>query len=265
VNNQNAHKHLRRYNSYFGTFNTNYNFLINPWIPALWSFTFPGFGHFLLGMYIEGYLLVIWEIIVNTKSHLNEAMMLSFIGKFEAAKHVLNIKWSLLYAAVFVYSALDSYHSAVVTNELHVLAEKEKEVLIPFKLTAFGFNYLEKYKPNKIAIWSLLMPGLGHMLIHRIPTGIFILVWWIILSYQSGVPLAGFYTLTGHFDSISSVLRPQWFLFIPSLYCFSIYDSYFYSVELNKLFKVEQANFLTRKYQNKNFKLPRKKRKLYGE
>lgn len=263
MDNHTVNKHVRRYNSYLGQFNVNYNFLINPWIPPMWSFIFPGFGHILLGMFLEGYLLVIWEIIVNTNAHINEAMLYSFTGKFELAKQVLNVKWALLYTAVYIFSVWDSYRSAVDTNNINTLAEKEQAQIVPYKLASFSMVYLEKYKPKVVAIWSVFMPGLGHILIHRIATGFFILGWWMFLCYRSNLPLAAFYTLLGSFDKVLSVLKPQWFLYIPSIYAFAIYDAYFFSVELNKLFKLEQAGFLKKEYQAAQFHLPRKNRKLY--
>jgi len=263
MDNQKVNEHVRRYNSYMGNFNVNYNFLINPWIPTMWSFIFPGFGHILLGMFIEGYLLIIWEVIVNTNAHLNEAMLYSFTGKFELAKKVLNIKWALLYIAVYVFAAWDSYRSSCDTNKLYILAEKENATIVPYKLSASSIVYLEKYEPRNSIIWSILMPGLGQFLIHRIPTGFFILAWWLVLCYFSNLPLATYYTMIGSFSKVFSVLRPQWFLYMPSLYMFSMYDSYFFSVELNKLFKLEQAQFFRKEFQNAQFKLPWKNRKWY--
>jgi hypothetical protein len=251
-----ATKDVRRYNSYLGSVNTNYNALLNPWIPTLWSFAFPGFGHFLLGMYIEGYLLVIWEIFVNCKAYLNEAMLYSFTGQFEKSKEILSLKWGLLYIAVYVFSVWDSYRSAVDTNKYQVLAEREKSKIVPYVLSSFSFNYLEKISPPVSALWSMFMPGLGHILIHRIPTGIFMIIWWITICYYSNMPLAAYYTATGSFHKAISIVDPQWFLFMPSIFCFVIYDTYFTSVELNKLFKLEQAFFLKKEYQNKNFKIP---------
>ncbi|MDP4083696.1 MAG: hypothetical protein Q8934_03675 [Bacillota bacterium] len=263
MDNRTVTKDVRRYNSYLSTVNLNYNFLSNPWIPTMWSFTFPGFGHLLLGMYLEGYLLVFWEIVVNSSAHLNEAMMYSFIGKFELAKEVLNFKWALLYIGVYVFAAWDSYRSSVDTNKINILARNENAMIVPFKMSALSIAYLEQYPPRIAAAWSFFMPGVGQFLIHRLPTGFIILFWWMLLCYLSNFPLAIFYTLTGSFELVPSILVPKWFLYMPSIYVYSMFDAYFFSVEFNKLFKVEQATFLKREYQNKNFKIPRKKRKLY--
>lgn len=256
MNNKTSIKQTRYYNSYLDSFGINYNFLINPWIPTLWSFAFPGFGHLLLGMYIDGYVLMIWEIIVNTKSHLNLAMMYSFTGQFDRVKEITHVKWALLYIPVYVYAAWDSYRSAVDTNKLHVLGEKEQAGIVPYKLSNLSINYLDKVNPRLAALWSMLMPGLGHILLHRMFTGFFILGFWIIICRYSDCVPAIYYTFTGSFQQAVSVLKPEWFLYLPSLYVFAIYDSYLFSVETTKLYKLEQVQFLTKEYQSSRFKIP---------
>ncbi|MEH7417246.1 hypothetical protein V7266_18340 [Neobacillus drentensis] len=243
MNEKLVNKNVRRKNFHMNSLSNHYNFLVNPWIPTLWSFIFPGFGHLLTGMYIEAYLLMIWEIIVNTQSHLNQAILYSFTGNTNLAKQVLNLNWALMYIAVYVFAAWDSYRSNVDTNNLYVLAEKDKATIKPMDLSGFSIVYLEKYKPKTVAIWTALMPGLGQILVHKIPTGFFILGWWMFLCYRSNLWSAIYYTFFGSFDKTISILKPEWFLFIPSLYIFAIYDAYCASVELNKVFKLEQAFF----------------------
>ena len=51
----------------------------------------------------------------------------------------------------------------------------------------------------------------------------------------------------------------QWFLTIPSLYFFSIYDVYVCTVANNNLFDLEQSKFLKKDYENSNFIMPFKK------
>ena len=60
-----------------------------------------------------------------------------------------------------------------------------------------------------------------------------------------------------------STLNPQWFLYMPSLYMFAVYEAFFAAIELNKIFKLEQTMYFLKEYQNKKFKLPEKKRKIY--
>ena len=51
----------------------------------------------------------------------------------------------------------------------------------------------------------------------------------------------------------------QWFLNIPSLYIFAMYDAYSCSVTVNSLFDSEQTKFLKKDYENSNFVMPFKK------
>ena len=73
------------------------------------------------------------------------------------------------------------------------------------------------------------------------------------------------YTLMGQFDYAKSIINPQWFLNIPSIYLFAIYDAYVNTVSNNNLFDWEQAKFLKKNYQDKNFNMPFKKADERGD
>lgn len=64
-----------------------------PWVAAWWSFAFPGFGHMYIGKYLHGFILIIWELIVNNQSNLNMGIALSFLGRFDEAKAQINQDW----------------------------------------------------------------------------------------------------------------------------------------------------------------------------
>jgi hypothetical protein len=53
----------------------------------------------------------------------------------------------------------------------------------------------------------------------------------------------------------TSVLKPEWLLFIPSHYGFALYDSYINTVENNKLFEKELRGYLQENYQATGFKI----------
>lgn len=63
-------------------------------------------------------------------------------------------------------------------------------------------------------------------------------------------------TLVGDFQGAKNILVPQWFLFVPSIYCFAAYDSYVSAVELNKFIDKYLARELKKKYQDSQFKMP---------
>lgn len=230
-------------------FGTNSLHLRPPWVIAFWSGAFPGFGHLLLHKYMRGYLLVVWEIIINNLSKLNQALFYTFTGKFEMAAQVINIHWYLLYSAVYIFSIWDCYRTTVDTNKLSLLADYEDAPISCYKMNALEYEYLDKRKPLNSVLWSCLMPGLGQILIHRITIAFFILIWWIVIAYFSHMAAAIHYTFLGNFREATSVLNLQWTLFLPSIYFFSIYDAYINTVEFNKLFKIEQSRYLRLKYQ----------------
>jgi hypothetical protein len=97
---------------------------------------------------------------------------------------------------------------------------------------------------------------LGHLYSHRLPTGFFVLTWWIVITYFSHILEAMYFTAIGEFSQAIIIADPQWLLFMPSLFGFTIYDSYTNTVEYNKLFEIEQEQFLKDNYQDASFRMP---------
>jgi hypothetical protein len=96
----------RRYKAHVNIFGTTQLHLKSPYIVAFWSVAFPGFGHLLLSKYIRGMLLFLWELFINQKTHLNLAMVYSFMGDIESAKAVLDVKMMHLYIPVYIFCYL---------------------------------------------------------------------------------------------------------------------------------------------------------------
>lgn len=238
----------RRPKAYMSPITTNLIHLRNPVTIALWSTIFPGFGQIALGQYIKGYILILWEILVNTQSHLNLVILYTFTGRFQEAAAVANPRWLLLYNAVYVFALWDSYRTAVDLNKLALLADRSDEVMTPVRMNGFTINYLDKRIPWVAAAWSALMPGLGHLYVQRLPCGFFLLLWWVATAYFSRLMEVLTYTLLGDFAQAVAVADWQWLLFMPSIHWFAIYDSYVNTVEHNKLFAREQAAYLRREY-----------------
>jgi len=94
-----------------------------------------------------------------------------------------------------------------------------------------------------------MMPGMGQLYIHRIATAFYVLGVWILICYQSHVLEGVQFTLMGNFNEATNVMNIEWLLFIPSVYFFAVYDAYANTVENNKLFDKEQAQFLRNNYQ----------------
>jgi hypothetical protein len=235
---------------------TNFLHLRNPYNIAWWSFTYPGFGHISMGSYVIGFLLFIWEMVANTQAHVNLAILYSFTGRFDMAKEIVDKRWLLFYAPIFIFAIWDSYRLTLHLNQLAILADRNNEVIQPVSLSFVEINTLDKRSPWAAVVWSLLAPGLGHLFLHRIPTGFFLLVWWIAIAYFSSLLPAIQFTALGEFENAKAVLDPGWIMYLPSVYGFAAYDAYANTTEYNRLFSKEQTTFLSKKYQSPTFKMP---------
>ncbi|WP_082883867.1 hypothetical protein [Bacillus sp. SJS] len=235
---------------------TNLFHLRNPFIVAWWSASFPGFGHVLLGKYITGFLLMVWEVFANNIAHLNEGIFYSMTGRPEAALKVMNEEWLWLYVTFYVFIIWDSYRQAIEYNKYYILSVREGAPIQMKNINPLEINVLEKRKPGYALFWSLLTPGLGHFYLNRLPSIVFGVFLWIITAYYSGLYKCVLYTVRGEFELVSQTANPQWFLFLPSLYVFLAYDSYVSTVEYNKLFDRELEKHLKASYQNRDFKMP---------
>ncbi|MFJ8243725.1 hypothetical protein [Peribacillus asahii] len=245
----------RRYKAHASIFGTTQIHLRNPWTIALWSVSFPGFGHLLLNKYLRGFSLILWEIFINQKVQLNQAIVYSFTGHFEAAKEVLDVRLVLMYMPVYLFAIWDSYRTTVDLNNIYILAKRENAPFNSFTISAFEINYLDKRNPLMAVLWSMTIPSLGQLYVHRIVLAVFTLVWTAVFIYYSHF-LEGFiYLFIGDIDKSTASLKAQWVLYIPSLYFFTIYDSYVSVVENNKLFEDEQKGYLKSHYQRSIFNL----------
>jgi TM2 domain-containing membrane protein YozV len=215
-----------------------------PWITAWWSAAFPGFGHMYLGKHLHGFILIIWELIVNNQANLNLGIALSFLGRFEEAKAQINPDWGLLYVSVYIYSIWDSYRCAVEINKSHTLSEVEDAPVAPSDVSFFDVVILDKKKPLLGFIWSFFTPGLGQLYGGSTIVGTFVLAWWIFVCYKATAVRAWFYSFLGDFHTATAILDWQWFLFLPSMYAFAIYQAYVSVTESNTLYDIEQIRFL---------------------
>jgi hypothetical protein len=186
-------------------------------------------------------------------------ILYSFIGDFEKAKAVVDLQWMSLYIPTYIFAIWDSYRTTVDLNNSYMLAAREDTEIKSFVVGAMEINYLDKRNPWVSAVRSLLVPGAGQLYIHRLVTAIFVVVWWIVICYYSKLLPSLHYTFLGDFRQAKSILDMHWFLNIPSVYFFAVYDAYINTVENNKLFDWEQSKFLKRQYENPSFVMPFRK------
>ncbi|RBW67944.1 hypothetical protein [Bacillus taeanensis] len=246
----------RRRRAHISQFSTAQLHLKNPLVVAFFSFSYPGFGHLLLHRYAAALMLISWELFINNLANVNLGVLYSLLGDFDKAKEVLDERWLILYVGIYMFGIWDGYRTAVDLNKQYLLADWEDFPLSPLKLGAWDLNYLDKRKPWVALSWSTLIPGLGHLYLHKVMVGFFIFGYTIAIMYYSHIPIAIQYSLIGEFAKVSEVLDMQWTLYLPSIHLFIIYDAYVSAVEYNKLCEKELSNYLRRTYQNPNFKLP---------
>ncbi|WP_261808063.1 hypothetical protein [Paenibacillus sp. N3.4] len=246
----------RRLLAYLSLLGTTQLHLRNPLIIAWWSAAFPGFGHLLLSKYLRGFILIGWEMLINSQMHLNEAMVYTFIGQFERANEIINLQWMSFYAPVYLFSIYDSYRTSVDMNHQYILAKREKAPIDVLTLGSMEVNYLDKRSPWLAIAWSLLMPGIGQLYTHRIINAFFLMATWIVLSYLAHLLEGIQFLFFCDWSQAASVLEMRWLLFLPSIYGFAVYDANVSTVEYNKLFDHEQISMLQKGYQPSRFKFP---------
>ncbi|MEZ2715931.1 hypothetical protein C2I17_04830 [Niallia circulans] len=255
MDNYNNDNTARRYRAHVSTLGTTQIHLRNPYIIAWWSAAFPGFGHLLLSKYLRGFVLFIWEVVVNVNSNLNLSMIYSFQGEIEKAKEILDTRWLLIYIPVYIFAIWDSYRTTVDLNKIFVLAEREEHRFNSFSIGIMEINYLDKRNPIMAIIWSLFMPGLGQLYIHRVITAFFVIIWGVVFFYLSHGLEALSLLFLGEIKHATDVINPEWLLFFPSIYGFAIFDSYINTVENNKLYDKEQRFYFREKYQSSSFQV----------
>ncbi|MCD8500572.1 MAG: hypothetical protein LRY71_01420 [Bacillaceae bacterium] len=239
-----------------GATNTNVASLVNPTAIMWWSAAIPGYGHVMLCKYVTGFLLIAWEFLVNVNSKLNTAILYTFLGRFDEAIDVINLNWILLYAPVYLFSMWDSRRVAIDLNKYAILADMSNSAseIDPITISSVENNYLDRRKPWLSIFWSLITPGLGHLYVNRLPSGFFIFIWFLIVTYFSRILPAMHYTFTGDVAAAIDVIDPQWIIFLPSMYCFAPYAAFVECNSYNKLMNKQQSSYLMAFYQDSTFK-----------
>ncbi len=222
----------------------------SPWMTAWWSAAFPGFGHCLLNQKSRAILLTLTEVIINRLAHINEAIVYSFCGQFEAVKSVLSPQWALGYIILYLFAIGDSYRSAVVQNKMCRLAELENQPLRPALLHPLEFQYMELKSPWLAAFYSFFSPGLGQLYNHQILFAFWATLWWWVYLALSHTHEALVYLFLGRLQASTSLLHPRWYMFMPSVLGGSVYYAFITVIEHNRLFCLEQRRHLIERYRN---------------
>ncbi|OPH59375.1 hypothetical protein BC351_20930 [Paenibacillus ferrarius] len=220
----------------------------NPYLIAWWSASFPGFGHLLMYKNAVGVLLTLSEVLINSLACVNLAMVYSFSGNFSMAKEVLQPLWLFGYMIIYFFAIWDSYRCAIETNKHYELAILENARFPIQLMRSTGIQFLEKKRPLTAAICSLIFPGLGHLYNKHIWLGFYGVFWWWIYLTFSHFYEAVHAMILGNNQLVTSILRPQWLMFMPSVLGGAIFHSYSSAIEQNRLFRISQRHYLTDTY-----------------
>lgn len=101
-------------------------------------------------------------------------------------------------------------------------------------ISSYTVNQLHLRSPWVTALWSLLLPGFGHVLLCRLVKAWFLILWEVVVNTQANINLAIVYSFTGHFQQAIAILNPRWAMLYVPVYVFAFYDSYKSSVDINK-------------------------------
>ncbi|MEC0226573.1 hypothetical protein [Paenibacillus alba] len=236
--------------------NSSIEYPINPWIPLWWSAAFPGYGHCMINYPLIGYSLIIFEFTVNNLAKINQAIYFSMIGNFQSAMDVIDLRFFYLYIGVYVFTMFDSYRRCVDMNNNYVLSYRTTTLTKTTKASSFSVNTLNKVSPITATYWEMIMPGLGSLYLNHLISFFFSVVTWTITIGFSRFYVGLYYTCIGDFEKAKTVIDPQWYLFIPSIYGGYVYFAYSQAVITNFQFKLSQSQFLCSEYQSAAFIMP---------
>ena len=197
--------------------------------------------------------LFVGEMLINYMGKINLAILYSFTGKFQMAKDILDTRWLLLYCGLLVFAIWDSYRVAIETNKTSILADREDASIMPTNIGLASINVLVKRNPWVSAAWSIL-PWEGHWLMLNLKSYIFAIVEdaYVLSHALQAIHL----TALGDFQQAKNILDWQWFLNIPSFYVFTVWESYSNTIEINKIFEMEQAQYFRNNFQDPLFEYP---------
>ncbi|MBC9783764.1 hypothetical protein H1S01_04460 [Heliobacterium chlorum] len=113
-------KQKKRYLKFarYSVLGVNYLDHKNPWVAALWSALFSGFGHIYNMKTLKGIILLSWLAVIVYLSNFPMGIIYTFTGRVQEVNSMLNYEWLLFYPSVYIFGIWDSYNDAVEMNKL---------------------------------------------------------------------------------------------------------------------------------------------------
>ena len=91
-------------------------------------------------------------------------------------------------------------------------------------VSSMGTTQLHLRNPFVIASWSLLWPGLGHLLLSKYLRGFLLFNWEVFLNYKAHINLTILYSFTGRFQMAKDTLVLDWVMLYAPTYLFSYFN-----------------------------------------
>ncbi|WP_191565777.1 hypothetical protein [Metabacillus idriensis] len=142
-----------------------------------WSIAFPGFGQLLNRQLIKGILFISLEVLINSFSHFNQAIMFSFMGEIDKAFETVNFGWLMFYPCIYMYAMYDAYKNADgITPPFSFLPFAFAAYFVTVglmyspKLKLFGFQFGPIWLPMLFLIPGLLTGFLLRFIIMKVQT-----------------------------------------------------------------------------------------------
>jgi hypothetical protein len=203
------------------------------------SIALPGLGHFYCGAYVRGFLLMSWEIAVNSLGRVNHAIFLTAIGHADKAQAIINYRWAIIYPVFYLLALWDSYRLAAEINKLCEIEERQphRHFPPPVLLTNWEVTYLSPRNPWMALFLSVFLGGAGHLYAFKNVKALMLMGWHLAVWLNAGLNRALIAIAQGNWHEAHALLDYQWLLFWPSIHLFNIWNSWTDTVELNKLYE----------------------------
>ena len=121
---------------------------------VLWSIAFPGFCQILNGKFLKGIVFISLEILINVKSGLNVAIILSFNGNTEMAVKQTNYQWLMFYPCIYIFAIWDAYRDSI--------RYRVPYAFLPFVFSAYvgtiGVIYSPVFKIRNVLFGPIWLP-----------------------------------------------------------------------------------------------------------
>ncbi|MDQ0227372.1 hypothetical protein [Metabacillus niabensis] len=93
--------------------------------------------------------------------------------------------------------------------------------------------------PIAALLWSITLPGFGHLYNRDYVIGILLIVWEITINNMTNLNFSLFLAINFELEKSYEVQNLQWGLFFPSAYAFSMWHSYNRAKEINHALKIK--------------------------